>query len=212
MKQNTPEWHAARLGLVTASRVGSLLTATGQIAANKTSRALIDQLACERATGFSEDGISSFDMEHGKEMEPIARDYYSRNYAPVTECGFVRAGNIGASPDGFVNDDGIIEIKTRKSKYQFETILSGEVPSEYLPQIQMQLMVTMRDWCDFVSFCDGMPLFVKRVFPDVVMQETILKACKLAEEQILIAVEKYNIASANLVKTERIETANDDIV
>jgi predicted phage-related endonuclease len=86
--------------------------------------------------------------------------------------GFV----IGYSPDGLVDDDGLIECKSRRQKFQVETILADRVPEEYMLQIQTGLLVTGREWLDFVSYCAGLPMFIKRVFPDARYQEAIIAA------------------------------------
>jgi hypothetical protein len=111
------------------------------------------------------------DMLRGQEDEIEARAALRQHYAPVTETGFVtndRWGfTIGYSPDGLVGDDGLIECKSRASKYQIQTIAENEVPApDYMIQLQTGLLVTERKWIDFVSYSGGLPMFVKRVEPD----------------------------------------------
>jgi hypothetical protein len=132
---------------------------------NDTSRGLTALLAAQRITGYTEPTYISDDMWRGVEQEPIARGYYSRHYAEAREFGWMerecQGMRLGLSPDGVVGDDGLIEIKSRRSKKQLQTILADEVPVENFAQIQCALLVSGRKWLDYVSFRDGMPLFVK---------------------------------------------------
>jgi len=98
---------------------------------------------------------------------------------------------IGYSPDGLVCDDGLIECKSRRQKYQVETILSDEVPAEYMMQCQTGLLVTGRKWLDFISYSAGLPMFVKRVWPDAVVQDAIIEAAYQFEQRLKAALEKY---------------------
>lgn len=204
-EQGTPEWRAARAGKITASVIGDLITSKRAPAFNATSRAIVNQLACERATGLIAPHFESYDMARGHELEPIAKHYYATARGIlVCDCGFFTDGIVGASPDGLVGSDGMVEVKTRNQRYQFETILNGEVPAEYMPQIQMQLLVTGRAWCDFISFCDGLPLFVKRVFPDAEWFAAIDAAIAQHEDAIEASVTAFRFNSANMTPTEQI--------
>jgi len=206
--QGTPEWHALRCGVFTASTVAKLLTAKLDIADNETSRGLIYRLARERIAKRCDASFSTREMERGHEMEPIARDYYSKLYAPVTQTGFVTTDLdgvlIGCSPDGLVGEDGGIQIKSRNEAIHFKEILSGCVPKDDLPQIQFELMVTGRPWWDYVSFCDGWPLFVKRVFPDLTLQDTLKEAVKKADAEIGRVIHEYQAKSFDFAWTDKI--------
>ncbi len=213
--QGSPEWHAARSSIITASRVSELLTAAWKVSANATGRGLVNEVAMARATGISPDDFSTEWMQRGTEFEPIARQYYEDNFGLVQESGLFVAEispgiTCGASPDGLVGDDGLLEIKTRKPELQFATIMADEVPAEYLPQIQFQLLVTNRRWVDFVSFCDGLPLYVRRVFPDAEKQAVLTAAVEAAEKAIAERVAAYLQAAAGLVPTVRIPRAEAD--
>jgi len=213
--QGSQEWHKARSTIITASKVKDLITAKWEIADNKTSRGLIDEIAMARATGLSPDEFSNEWMDRGTELEPIARGYYNDNYSPVQDSGLfiseISPGIFcGASPDGLVGDDGLLEIKTRKPEIHFQTILTDEVPAEYEAQIQFQLLVTGRQWVDFVSFCDGLPLYVFRVIPKAAKQEILKKAVEAAEKAIAGRVAQYLQAAASLVPTVRIPRADAD--
>lgn len=213
--QNSPEWHAARAKIITASKVAKLLTAKWKVANNETSRGLVNDVAMARATGLSPDDFSTEWMQRGTEFEPIARQYYEDNFGLVQESGLfvaeISPGIIcGASPDGLVGEDGLLEIKTRKPELQFATIMADEVPADYIPQIQFQLLVTNRRWVDFVSFCDGLPLYVRRVFPDLDKQAVLIAAVQSAEMGIAERVADYLKAAAGLVPTVRIPRAEAD--
>ena len=109
-------------------------------------------------------------MLRGEWDEVEARIKYREHFGPVTECGFITNDDngfvIGYSPDGLVGDDGLIECKSRRQRFQVKTISADQVPAEYMLQLQTGLLVTGRQWIDFVSYCGGMPMYVKRVFPD----------------------------------------------
>ena len=181
LEQGSDEWLAARCGMLTASQIGKLITpATLKVASNDTSRGLTETLVAERLTGYTEDVFVSADMERGNFDEPVARDLYSAHYAPATEVGFMvrdfDGHRLGYSPDGLVGDDGLIEIKSRKQKTQLATILADQVPLANMAQCQAGLLVSGREWIDYVSYCGGMPLYVKRVLPDEKWHTAIVNA------------------------------------
>ena len=209
LAQGSDEWLAARCGIVTASVVGQLITPkTVKPAANDTSRALHAHLAAERITGFVEPVFANADMERGNLDEPYARDLYSEHYAEATEVGFMVRDDwgfrLGYSPDGLVGDDGLIEIKSRRQKKHLATILADEVPLENLAQCQAGLLVSGREWLDYVSYCGGMPLYVKRVLPDPKWHEAIIEAVKAFEESAAFMIGAYEVETANMPATERI--------
>jgi len=210
LEQGTDEWLAARCGIVTASVVGQFITPkTVKPAANDYSRALTMSLAAERITGHVEPIHPNADMERGTLDEPFARDLYSEHYAPAVEVGFMVRDDLGFrlgySPDGLVADDGLIEIKSRKQKKHLATILADEVPLENMAQIQCGLLVSGRDWCDYVSYCGGMPLYVKRVYPDIRWHLAIKEAVEAFEETAATMVAAYQDATAGMPETERID-------
>lgn len=206
--QGSLEWHDARRGLVTASVVGKLITPkTVKPASNPDSRSLTMQLAAERITGWTDPAYVSDDMWRGIDDEPRARGKYAEHYAPVTEVGFMvedRFGfRIGYSPDGMVGDDGLIEVKSRRAKAQLATILADEVPLENMAQLQCGLLVSGRDWVDYVSYCGGMPLYVKRVFPQQDWFDAIVAAVTALEQTVADIIDTYRASTANLHPTER---------
>ena len=173
MEQKSEEWFKARLGKVTASRVADVLakTKTG-VSASRAN--YLTELVVERLTGQQAELYMNDAMQWGTDTEPQARMAYEAHKSVlVDEVGFIDHSSIamfGCSPDGLVGDDGLIEIKCPNSKTAIETILSGKAPSKYIPQMQTQMAVTGRAWCDFVSFDPRLPedlqLFVVRVNRD----------------------------------------------
>jgi len=172
MEQGTEEWFAARLGRVTASRVQDIVarTKSGYSASRDNYMA---QLVCERLTGKAAESFTNAAMAHGTETEPLARAAYEMaNGVLVDEVGFIQHPTLmaGASPDGMVGTDGLIEIKCPQTNTHIETLLKGKIPSKYKAQMTWQMLCTGRKWCDFVSYDPRMPeymrLFIKRVVRD----------------------------------------------
>jgi hypothetical protein len=118
------------------------------------------------------------------------------------EVGLTRF-SIGYSPDGLVGDDGLIEIKCPRPKGHLLTILAEHPPIEHMAQLQCGLLVTGRQWIDFVSYCGGMPLFVKRVTPQQKWQDAIIDAATACEENIAEMMRLYQEAITGLQPTER---------
>lgn len=210
LEQGSSDWLQARAGIVTASTVGQLITTkTVKPASNETSRSLTAHLVAERITGYVEPTYVSADMERGNLSEPYARDIYAEHYAPVKEVGFMVRDDwgfkIGYSPDGLVNDDGLIEIKAPRQKTHLATILADEVPPQYMAQIQCGLLVSGREWIDFISYCGGMPLYATTVEPDPKWQDAIVQAAEQFEEAAALMIGGYTTATKDAPPTERIE-------
>jgi len=171
--QGTPEWFAARCGKVTASRVADVIakTKSGPSASRAT---YMGQLIAERLTQTVTPSFTNDAMRHGTETEPEARSaYVFRADVDVAEVGFIdhpAIVNTGASPDGLVGDDGMVEIKCPNTATHIDTLLGQSVPAKYVTQMQWQMACAERAWCDFVSYDPRMPanmaLFVQRVERD----------------------------------------------
>lgn len=170
MQQGTDEWFAARLGKVTASRAADVMTKKGSAARANLSA----QLVLERLTNTKGESFSSAAMQWGVDQEPFARAAYEAHSGVwVDTVGFVQHPTIeraGASPDGLVGHDGLVEIKCPNTATMIDTLLTGKVPGNYATQMQMQMACTGRAWCDYAVFDSRMPvkaqLFVKRVQRD----------------------------------------------
>lgn len=172
-EQGSLEWLDMRLGKVTASRVADVMSKGRGTAPSKTSESYMMELIAEALTGRSKPFFENDAMKWGTETEPQARAMYSVNndFVEVKEVAFVEHNNqIGISPDGFVGENGLFEAKCPNTTTQLKRALSDDYSKDYKPQIQMQLWVTEREWCDFVSFdprldCDAAYL-EQRVFRD----------------------------------------------
>lgn len=208
LEQGSDEWLQARCGLLTASTIGKLITpSTLKVADNETSRGLTYTLAAERITGHVEYVHPSFDMQRGTDDEPFAREVYAKTYAPVEEIGFVTLETadwkLGYSPDGFVGNDGLIEIKSRKPEKHMSHVLSGRPPAYNMAQMQAGMLITGRAWCDYISFSAGLPLWVSRVYPDTRWVNAITTAAAEFEINITNIVDNFTKATDGLPMTER---------
>ncbi len=211
--QGTPEWRQARCGLITASEVGKLMTgALMAVADNATSRGVVYNLAAQRITGYVEKGYESADMMRGSYEEALARDKYAElEMIEPRLCGFATCDIgggvvVGCSPDALIGDNGGIEIKSRNNGIQMSWLADDcEVPKENMPQIQACLMVTGRDWWDYVSYSNGLCIGIRRVFRDDAMIEKIKVACIEAESKIRAAVDEFNdrLKTGSIRKVER---------
>lgn len=173
MEQRSPEWFAARLGKVTASRIADIMATTKSgPAASRENYAV--ELALQRLTGVLEESYTNAAMQWGVDKEPEARAAYeSVEEVFVTEVGLIDHPTIpmsAASPDGLVGDFGLIEIKCPKSATHLATLRSGKPDMKYIYQMQWQMACTGRSWCDFVSYDPRFPekhrLFMARVLRD----------------------------------------------
>ena len=177
--QGTPEWFEQRRGKVTASRIADLMAKTKSGYSTSRQNYLM-QLLCERLTGKIEEGYKSAAMQRGNDLEAEARNWYQLETGEsVEEVSFIDHPKInfaGASPDGFVGAEGLIEIKCPNTATHIETLRKKEPIDRYYKQMQWQMAVTGRKWCDFVSFDNRLPdnlaYFCKRIPRDeAVIQE-----------------------------------------
>lgn len=170
MEQRSDQWFSARLGKVTASRISDVFTGGKGI----TRRRYMDQLFNERTSGQVANGFETQAMRWGTDNEPIARRAYELHKdVVVAETGFIdhpRIEGAGASPDGLVGENGLIEIKCPNTKTHLKTIESDAIQKKYMMQMQWQMACTGRTWCDFVSYDPRAPenrrFFVKRINAD----------------------------------------------
>ena len=208
--QGGDEWLAARRGLLTASEMKMIISpATLKPAKNDKASAHLYELLAQRVSGYVEPHYVSDDMLRGDADEIEARLLYAKHHAPVEQVGFItddRWGfTLGYSPDGLVGTDGLIECKSRRQKFQVETIISDAMPDEYRIQVQTGMLVTGRPWCDFVSYSGGLPMAVVRVPADMDVQAAILDAATDFEARLSKLLEAYEkrIAERDWIKTER---------
>jgi putative phage-type endonuclease len=160
IQQGSPEWFQQRLGKVTASKVADV-TARTKSGWAATRANYMAQLIAERLTGVPFESFTNAAMQWGTETEPQARAAYSFfTDQEVALAGFVGHPNVpmsGASPDGFVGDDGLVEIKCPNTATHIDTLLNESIDGKYIKQMQWQMACTSRKWCDFVSFDPRLP-------------------------------------------------------
>lgn len=194
MKQGSDEWFNARIGMVTASRLADVL---GTKAKRKK---YAEQLSLETIQAFRVVTEPNEHMIWGTQTEPEARNAYEAHSGSIVDLvGFVIHPEIkraGASPDGLVGDDGLVEIKCPTTKTHMTTLDDYAVPEKHKPQMQWQMACTGRKWCDFVSYDPRIEdsYFCKRVMRD---DEFIARAEKevivfLTEVDDLIKKEQQN--------------------
>ena len=193
IEQRTDEWFESRLGKATASRIADIIakTKTGPSASRENYAV---QLVLERITQSKGESYTNAAMQWGTETEPMARQQYElKRGVFVDEVGFIDHPTIamsGASPDGLVGADGLVEIKCPNSATHMETLVSRKIPQKYIPQMMWQMACTGRNWCDFVSFDPRFPenlqIFVERVEYD----PTYARMLELEVTQFLDEVEK----------------------
>lgn len=195
IEQRTDEWFAARLGKVTASRVADVMakTKTGYSTSRDNYMA---QLICERLTGQRQESYSNAAMEWGTQTEPLARAAYEIHKSVlVEEVGLIDHPFLpmcGASPDGLIDIDGMLEIKCPNTATHFDTLLNSQMPNKYMPQVQWQMACANRLWVDFVSFDprapEGLQLFITRIDRDdkyiLDMEAEVNKFLQELEEKI----------------------------
>lgn len=194
MEQRTEDWYTARVGKITASRIKDL---SAKPKAGKCLNDVLTKILAERLSGEPTPTVKNKAMDWGIECEPLARQAYElATFCTVVEVGLIDHPTIpmsGASPDGLVGDDGLIEIKCPETATHTNTLLTNEVPAEYLPQIFWQMACTGRKWCDFVSFDPRLepPLQIKiiRVMRDdeVIgeLEQQVIHANQILNEKIL---------------------------
>ncbi len=169
LEQGSPEWKQARVGLVTASRSGELISTTkrGESAARRNYRT---ELVCEILTGQPYPRYVSAEMQWGSEQEPFARAAYELDRDVLVEqCGFVlhpEISRFGCSPDGLVGSDGLLQIKCPNTSTHLTWMMGQAVPVEHKAQMLAEMACTGRAWCDFVSYDPRLPahlqLFIQR--------------------------------------------------
>jgi putative phage-type endonuclease len=180
IEQGTPEWHEVRKLKMTASNA----TAIGNCGAGL--KTYIKEIILNAIA--EKEHYSNSDIERGHELEPIARSMYEfEKGVEIKEVGFIEFNEyVGYSPDGLVNEDGLVEIKARNNSKHLDIILSNEAESSVIWQMNMGMYVSGRDWCDFISFNPNFKksLFVKRYYRDSEKIEAIKKGLELGEKMI----------------------------
>lgn len=199
--------HSERFTVAAESNAAPILS----IAMTDTAWAAILRLAAERISAHVEETFTTWDMQRGHDDEPKARDEYEQRHdVTVDEIGFmtleVDGVTIGYSPDGLVADDGLIECKSRRQATQLAHWINGDkpsVPAENMAQLQTGLLVSRRDWIDYLGFAEGWHTLEIRVYPDAQWAAVIVAAAKYAETEIQRITTTYTERTAGLTPSER---------
>jgi putative phage-type endonuclease len=205
--QGSPEWHALRLGKVTASRVADVVARTkGGYAASRAN--YMAELITERLTGLAPETYVSVAMQWGKDHEEEARTAYEFHRDTTIQLiafvGHPTIRHAGCSPDGLIGEDGLAEFKCPNTATHIDTLVNGKPPSRYALQIQFQLACTKRAWCDFVSFDPRVPermrLFVCRVARDPIiigdLDKEVQKFLVESDAKYKQLIERYGVQEA----------------
>jgi hypothetical protein len=221
--QGSDDWLSLRLGILCASEMKNIITpkTLKPVSSKEEGKecAHLYELLAQRISGHVEPMYVSDDMLRGTVDEVKAKMLYAEKYHAVTDMGFITNDKwgftIGYSPDGLVGIDGLVECKSRRQYYQLQTILCNDVPSEFIIQCQVGLMVSERKWLDYVSYCAGMPMMTLRVYPDLVMQYAIINAAGVFYSKLDTKLAEYNARIAaeggRFIPTERAEPNTGEI-
>ena len=191
LEQGSEEWAQARCGLVTASRASDVIAVVknGEAAVRRNYRA---ELIAEILTNTPYPQYVSAEMKWGNDQEPFARAAYELQRDVLVEtCGFILHSGVdrfGASPDGLVGDDGLIQIKCPNTATHLSWLMSGVIPVEHMPQMLAEMSCTQRAWCDFVSYDPRLPehlqLFVRRFARDAKLIAVLEREVENFNQQI----------------------------
>ena len=208
--QGTDEWLRLKHGVLSASTFKNIITAkTLKLSMAAKSTLFFDDILSQRIDKTLPDNFVNWDMQRGLIDEPYAVQQYAAEYNQEYKyCGFVinnRLGfPLGFSPDALIGDDGFIEVKSKMPKHQIKTILDHVcgrteelIPSEHMMQVQAGLYITERQWCDFISFCNGNQMMTVRVEPIPEFQAAIEHAAIEVESYLRSNLRKYHDAAEN---------------
>lgn len=201
-EQGSPEWHQDRLGKVTASRIADVMMKSTTAGYQN----YLAQLVCERLTGQPTEGFVSAAMQHGTETEPQARAMYElATGVDVEQVGFIdhpAMEGSGASPDGLVGANGLVEIKCPQPATHIKTLTGAKIDRKYLLQMQWQMACTGRTWCDFVSFSPDLTAELQMHVCRVEADAELIREIDDAVRSFLVAVRELTERLTNLNKTD----------
>jgi len=186
VEQGTPEWLMLRSGLPTASNFSKMVTSTGKISKSIDDYAL--SLSCDLfAKKPLDEWLGNQWTDRGTELEPDARSMYEfQKDCTVKEVGFITSDGWGCSPDGLIDDDGMVEFKCLKAENHVKTILefnkTKKIPSKYIAQVQGQMLIANREYCDLCFYHPDLPMKIIRILPDSLLVSGLLKAKKIITE------------------------------
>lgn len=192
-QQGTDEWFQAKLGVVSTSNFSKVLNK------GEGRKLYMRKLAAERLTGITQVSYSNDNMAAGQDLEPSAREYYELLHdCTVKEVGFIKRDEwTGTSPDGLIGEDGLIEIKCVIPSTHIATILKGKMQTCYNPQVQGQLWVTGRKWCDWISYCPDItkrPYYSVRVLQDEEYIKELAVKVTMFVEDLKRMIEKLTVS------------------
>lgn len=204
-KQNSAEWLAARVGVVTASEVDALVTPLWKVRAGDGVQTYLYRKVAERVMNYRPDSGGTFAMDQGHLIETMARPWYEFAHdCQIQVVGFCTSddGRVGCSPDGLIGEDGGIEIKSPQPPQHLRYLLANEVPAEYRAQVQMSLFVTGRKWWKFVSYSPYLPALVVHVEPDPKAQAALADALTAFLSELDAAEAKVRALMNPLTQTD----------
>lgn len=202
VEQNTDEWLSMRAGRLTSSKLGVVMANYGKAFGDPAKKYAVN-IAIEQITGQPlPSEYTNADMERGHVQEPIARMLYEEEtFCSVGNGGFYCSEFIGCSPDGLVNNDGLVEIKSAIPSIHYGRIKSQKVDSQYKWQCIGNLKFTGRDWLDFISFCSDFPeekkLYIYRLHKDQLSKEFEMINSRVEEFEKLVKTTKSTILESN---------------
>ena len=190
IEQNSEEWLELRLGKFTASSFADLFMKKDTATYEKA----ILRVVFERLTGESPEFFESEYMKRGHEIESLARQEYEETRFEDVQPGgfFVLNEYVGASPDGLIGDDGLLEIKSPAFNTMIKYLQARTLPIQYKWQVQGQLLVTGRKWCDFMAYHPKLPVFITRVYPDQAATELLKAELDTAIGKVIEVMETIN--------------------
>ena len=191
IEQNTPEWHAVRAGVITASEFSTVMASGKGGGDSKVRRTYMLKLAGEILTGAPAESYSNQHMERGHEHEAQARlDYEFLQDVQVQQVGFIKNFGVGYSPDGLVGTDGLVEFKSQVPHLLIDRLLRDTFPPEHKAQCQGGLWVSEREWIDINVSWPGLPKFTKRAYRDEAYIIDIIAAVKRFRDELDEVVEQ----------------------
>lgn len=193
-EQGSVAWREMRLGKVTASRVKDVLSKGRGTAPSKTAETYMMELLAEKITNESKLFFENDAMKWGTETEPQARAMYElKSGNTVREVAFIiKDENTGVSPDGLIGDDGMLEIKCPTTITQIKRALTDNYSEDYYEQIQMQLWVAERQWCDFLSFDPRLDIDAGYLLQRVERDEEFIENMKEKTEEFIVKLNEFH--------------------
>ena len=214
-EQGTDEWHQLRCGVLTASCVKHIVTPTLKLSANDKTRALANKIAIQRITGIPKrpsPPTQCCAATSTKRLPATSIPRNTRRSLRLALSPMTASRSLAFPLTGLVGADGLIEVKSRDPHLQFASVVAvsrGDgIPKEYMAQIQAGLLLSGRDWCDFLSFSHGLPMMRARVYPDPEYQEAIIEAAKAFEQTVQELIAEFQDATSDeldFTPTERID-------